>query len=412
MCCWKRAGGRKKAATVRGSPEGVTGMKEEEAEFQSESLIPGLPEDIALVCLARVPVTSLWGVCREWQLMLSKSSEFKFARQQQGKSELNWLYTLVHRSDGRYEWNAFDPLMEKWHPLPNMPESVDFQLTTPGSIGLSHSIQCVSTKSKLVMLAGLKPSTSKAGQNWSQLEPALNEPWIFNPNSCVWTKGTAIQSPRKWCVCGVVNERVYVASGCGQQWDMSLSKRSEVYDLDSDSWTLLPNLESSKFSGEAITAVNVEGKLHMVSGRGVFVKEGAIFCPVTSKWSKMPPGLRKGWIGSCVSINDRFYMIDEDLGKLSVYNKATDSWTTVLEDTKMKNLTNIVASDGKIFGVVKSEDSNAETDGSTLRVVDLTTSPPSIYTQRVPHGRVVSLQILARMNGKRGRGSDCAFDHM
>ncbi|KAL2622828.1 hypothetical protein R1flu_003033 [Riccia fluitans] len=392
MCCWKQTECRKRAT----SPPQSWMMEDEEEKASSESLIPGLPHDMALLCLARVPAPSLWGVCKRWQQMLSKSEDFQYARAEQGKNELKWLYTLVHKSDGGYAWYAFDPLMERWHSVPNTPDSVDFQLTTPGCIGMTHSIQCVSTERKLVMLAGLKPSSSNNGHNWSQLEPALQQPLIFNPKTNLWTKGKEFGSPRKWCVCGVVNEKIYVASGSGQQWDMSLSKRTEVYDPESDSWRVLPDLESSKFSGEAITAVSVGGKLHMVSGRGVFIKEGAVFCPETTKWSKMSPGLRKGWIGSCVSINERFYTIDDHFGKLSVYNAETDSWTNILDNRQLKDLTNVVASDGKIFGMVNSD--NAEVDGSALRIVDVTTNPPNIYTQFVPHGRVVSLQILAKMN--------------
>ncbi|BFI17764.1 hypothetical protein MPTK1_6g09300 [Marchantia polymorpha subsp. ruderalis] len=383
--CWAVASCRKRAQAMEDTAE--------------DSLIPGLPEDIASQCLARVPLTSLWGVCKRWQEMVDKSEEFHFARSERGKTEMKWLYTLVRTKEGRFAWNAFDPLNERWHALPDMPETVDFQLTSPGSIGMSHAVQCVSTRNKLVMVAGLKSAQGAGGsQSWSQLEPALQQPWVFDPKIRQWKKGQDFSTPRKWCVCGVSGDKVYVASGSGQQWDMGLSRTTEMYDIDADSWAILPDLESSKFSGEAISAVNVEGNLHIVSGRGVFMKEGAVFCPVSKKWSKMRPGLKRGWTMNCVSVNNRFFAIDEALGKLSTYDADTDSWKIVLENPQLKDMTNVVTSDGLICGLIDPATANPEADGCTLRIVDVTVDPPVSFTHTVPQGRVVSLQILAKMN--------------
>lgn len=308
---------------------------------------------------------------------------------------------LVRSGDGVYFWQAFDPFTSTWHALPAMPEEIDFQLSSPGSIGLTHHVQCVSTGKKLVMLAGLKLSKADCAQHqWAPLEPALEHPWIFDPIKCLWKKGCAFKIPRKWCVCGVVGDKVYIGSGCGRFWNMSLSKSTDMYDPESDSWESMPlTLESSKFSGEAIPAVNVAGKLYMVSGRGVFMKVGAVFCSSTRKWSRMPEGLRVGWVGSCVAVDDKFYVVEQFSGKLSAYNPQADSWTTVLVDPRLKGLYGLTSGEGKICGMVGAAAGRPLLDErSTIRIINFNSSPPSIRELSVPNGRVVTTQVLARMN--------------
>lgn len=383
----------------RGAVISRASAREESCSYNS--LLPVLPDELSLQCLARVSnVGHLRGVCKRWKDVVETSEEFLSVRGEVGQKPTDWLYVMVRRCDGSYSWQAFDPMTSTWHALPAMPEEIDFQLSSPGSIGVTHHVQCVSTGKKLVMLAGLKLAEgTREAHQWSPLEPALDHPWVFDPKKCQWKKGCAFKIPRRWCVCGVVDDKVYVASGCGLLWNMSLSKSTDMYDPEEDSWEALPlTLESSKFSGEAIPAVNVDGKLYMVSGRGVFMKVGAVFCSSTRKWSRMPEGLRRGWIGSCVAVDKKFYVVDHFAGKLSVYDSQVDSWKTVLEDPRLKGLCSLTSGKGIICGIVGSVSGRQlEDETSLLRIVNLNSNPPNILELEVPHGRVVSAQVLARM---------------
>ncbi|CAM6090617.1 unnamed protein product [Calypogeia fissa] len=376
-----------------------------EDSFTFERLLPALPDELTLQCLARVSdVGPLREVCKRWKNVVQTSEEFVSVRAEVGQKVIDWLYVMVRSADGTYSWQAFDPVASKWHELPPMPEEIDFQLSSPGSIGLTHHVQCVSTGKKLVMLAGLKLAKGDTTHHqWAPLEPALEHPWVFDPIKCQWKKGCPFKIPRRWCVCGVVGDKVYVASGCGLLWNMSLSKSTDMYDPEADSWEALPlTLESSKFSGEAIPAVNVAGKLYIVSGRGVFMKVGAVFCSSSRKWSRMPEGLRVGWVGSCVAVDDKFYVVEQFSGRLSVYDPQADRWKTVLENPRLKGLYNLTSGKGKICGIVGAVAGRPlEEEKSSLRIVNFSSNPPSIRELEVPHGRVVSAQVLARMKRVR-----------
>ena len=374
----------------------VTQKIAEVAESSSQ-LFPGLPEHLAMECLARVPLATLQGASKAWQKLIY-DSYFQSLRTQVGSPELKWIYTLVQTKDMSFKWRAYDPLSSRWHELPPVPHPMEFQLSNPGCIGVSYTVQCVSTRNRLVMLAGMKVRND--GQARVTLEPALDHPLIFDTCTSVWKRGAPFRVPRKWCVCGAVDEKVFVASGSGKDWDRDLSKSVEVYDLDKDSWQALENLSSSKFSGEAMHAVTVGDKLCFVSGRGVFAKEGAVYDIAKGSWTDMPPGLRGGWRESCVAVDGRMYMLEAgSMGRLKVYVPETDEWEVALVDSRLQNLEISVGTTGKIVGIVTGR--NVYREGSLLRVVDVTSEVPKIFDIPVHDGNVVSVHILSMMRSQQ-----------
>eukprot|EP01018_Ginkgo_biloba_P007997 Gb_05255 [translate_table: standard] len=358
-------------------------------DFDEGELLPRLPEDLALMCLARVPIMSLWGVCRAWQRVLYESTCFQTLRASLGLPAIQWLYALIRTDEGFFSWFAYDPLASTWRKLPAMPGDVEFQLTSPGHIGRFHAVQCTSTPGKMIVVAGsrlVKHETTKF-----HLQPALDRPLVFEAEKRQWSRGAPFQVPRKWCACGVVQNKLYLASGCGFEWDVSISKSAELYDLETQSWQPVEPLKSSKFSGEPISAVTIGKKLHMVSGKGVMMREGIVFDPENNVCSAMPRGLRDGWTGPCVGVCERFYALEESIGRLKVYDEQRDSWVTIVEDKKLRGLSQLAASNGKICGIVAG--------GSVNRIitVDVFNKPPKIFEVGIPMGWPIAVQVLARM---------------
>ncbi|GJP32559.1 hypothetical protein CLOM_g17182 [Closterium sp. NIES-68] len=79
-------------------------------------LIPDLPDDVALSCLARVPrgvYGSLKLVCRSWRAAI-EGSELYTQRSQLGATE-SWLHLIPLRSAN---WFAFSPVLSRWFALP------------------------------------------------------------------------------------------------------------------------------------------------------------------------------------------------------------------------------------------------------------------------------------------------------
>ncbi|CAI5493225.1 unnamed protein product [Closterium sp. Naga37s-1] len=79
-------------------------------------LLPGLPDDVALSCLARVP-RGLYGslklVCRSWHAAI-EGSELYTQRSNLGATE-SWLHLIPLRSS---HWFAYSPVLSRWFALP------------------------------------------------------------------------------------------------------------------------------------------------------------------------------------------------------------------------------------------------------------------------------------------------------
>lgn len=85
-------------------------------------LIPGLPDDLAIACLIRVPRVEhnkLRLVCKRWYRLLA-GNFFYSLRKSLGMAE-EWVYVIKRDRDGRISWHAFDPTYQLWQPLPPVP---------------------------------------------------------------------------------------------------------------------------------------------------------------------------------------------------------------------------------------------------------------------------------------------------
>lgn len=86
-------------------------------------ILPGLPDDVAKVCLALVPRSefpSMAAVCKKWRLFL-RSKEFLITRKLAGALE-EWIYLLVADEEGKERhWEVLDCAGNKQRQPPPMP---------------------------------------------------------------------------------------------------------------------------------------------------------------------------------------------------------------------------------------------------------------------------------------------------
>lgn len=87
------------------------------------ALIPGLPDDLAKVCIALVPRTyfpAMGAVSKRWMAFIT-SQEFIAVRKEVGKLE-EWIYVLTAEAEGkRSRWEVLGRLDQKKRVLPPMP---------------------------------------------------------------------------------------------------------------------------------------------------------------------------------------------------------------------------------------------------------------------------------------------------
>lgn len=89
-------------------------------------IIPGLPDDVAIFCLALIPrkyLPVMASVCKRWRMFI-QSKDFISVRKETGILE-EWLYFLTSDLDGEgSHWEVMTSLEGKTWMLPPMPGSV------------------------------------------------------------------------------------------------------------------------------------------------------------------------------------------------------------------------------------------------------------------------------------------------
>ncbi|XP_071698791.1 F-box/kelch-repeat protein SKIP25-like [Rutidosis leptorrhynchoides] len=349
-----------------------------------QPLLPGLPDDIAQLCLSRVPPSTLYSVCRSWRRVIYTSDFPAFLS----------LYTISSDQNSALQVSCFDPISSEWKAVTQPPHLNNVRLRHHSFISRNFSVQSLSVAGNLVLLAGTS----------GYLEPALSNPLIFNPLSETWSSGPPFLNPRRWCSAGVSRAAVVVASGIGSRYNLTVARSVDKWVLPETNlhnkkckisngvWKKMQSLKDSKFSREAIDSVGCKGKLFMVNGKGTCVKQGAVYDVDSDQWSEMPAEMLSGWKGPAAALDEEvIYMVDECKGILKKYDDLMKLWVDVLEDKMLKGADHIVAGGGRVC-VVRD-------GGVGILVVDVTSSsPPRLSVLDTPVGeQVLRLHILPRM---------------
>ncbi|KAK1578525.1 hypothetical protein Q3G72_030886 [Acer saccharum] len=211
-------------------------------------LIEGLPDAVALRCLARVPFylhPQLELVSRSWRAAIRSRELFK-ARQEVGSSE---ELLCVCAFDPENLWQLYDPLRDRWITLPILPSKIRH---------LAH-FGVVSTAGKLFVLGGgsdaVDPLTGDQDGSF-----ATNEVWSYDPVIRQWSPRASMLVPRAMFACCALNGKIVVAGGfttCRK----SISQ-AEMYDAEKDVWVPIPDLHRSHNS--ACTGIVIGERVHVL----------------------------------------------------------------------------------------------------------------------------------------------------
>lgn len=211
-------------------------------------LIEGLPDAVALRCLARVPFylhPKLELVSRPWRAAIRSNELFK-ARLEVGSAE---DLLCICAFDPENLWQLYDPLRDLWITLPVLPSKIRH---------LSH-FGAVCASGKLFVLGGgsdaVDPQTGDQDGSF-----ATNEVWSYDPMIRQWSPRAPMLVPRAMFACGVLDGKI-VAAGGFTSCRKSIS-RAEIYDPEKDSWSPIPDLHRTHNS--ACSGVVIGGKLHVL----------------------------------------------------------------------------------------------------------------------------------------------------
>ncbi|KAJ8538432.1 hypothetical protein K7X08_027653 [Anisodus acutangulus] len=373
-----------------------------------QSLIPGLPDHIAQICLNLVNPSTLFCVCLSWRKLIYSPSFPPFfsiyALLLSPKSSIDKTKHSAYFSNS-VEFAYFDPISSKWQLLPPPPDPpLRFLVKHPSFISRSLPIQSVSVSGNLILLAATA----------DQFTPAISRPLIFNPRTRNWSYGPRLSAPRRWCAAGALGNAVYVASGVGSRYNPEVARSVVKWDLDECNrngahycncndtctrgfksgwkWEEMNRLKDGKFSRDAIDAIGWKGKLCMVNVKGDAAKEGIIYNVGKDTWQEMPEGMLVGWRGPAASMaEETIYMVDESKGALRKYDEERDIWVEIFENEMLKGAENVAAASGRVCVVGGG--------GKVIAVVDVVAEPPRLVVVETPVGfQVLNIHILPRMS--------------
>ncbi|CAN6380956.1 unnamed protein product [Urochloa humidicola] len=265
------------------SPRGVGGGGGGRVHEAHVELIPGIPDDVAVDCLARVPHAShrsLRRVCRGWR-SAAASPSFSSARAAAGANE-DLVYMLQFgnpsaddspKSDDSpatapaYGVAVYNVTTGTWHRCPGAPPTIPV------------FAQCAAVGTHVAVLGGWDPRT---------FEPVADV-HVLDAATGTWRRAAPMRSPRSFFACAEAGGKIYVAGGHDKH--KNALKTAEAYDAVADAWDPLPDMSEERDECDGMATVAGDRFL-AVSGyrtarQGGFERDAEWFDPAARAWRRL-----------------------------------------------------------------------------------------------------------------------------
>ncbi|XP_019173480.1 PREDICTED: F-box/kelch-repeat protein At1g22040-like [Ipomoea nil] len=350
-------------------------------------IIPGLPDEISIQILARLPRNYYLNaklVCRGWKAAVTSPELYK-VRKELGTTE-EWLYVLTKGSGDKLLWHGLDPVSRKWQRLPPVPSLT----ANDGSRRGLSALRLWSMVSSTMRIAG-------AIRGWLGKKGSLDQipfcgcaigavngclyvlggfckastmrcVWRYDPITNAWNEVSPMCVGRAYCKTGVLNGKLYVVGGVTRDRDqggLTPLQSAEVFDPETGIWVEVPSMPFTKahmlptafladFLKPIATGISsYRGKLYVPQSLycwPFFVDAGGeVYDPETNAWVEMPMGMGEGWparqAGTKLSVivDGELYALDPsssfDSAKIKVYDSRDDSWKAIEGDIPIRDLT-------------------------------------------------------------------------
>lgn len=275
-------------------------------------LLPGLPDDLAIACLIRVPRAEhrkLRLVCKRWHRLLA--GNYFYTQRKNLKLTEEWIYVMKRDRDGRIGWDAFDPVYQLWHPLPPV----------PGEYSEAIGFGCAVLSGCHLYLFGGK----------SPIKGSMRRVVFYSARTNKWHRAPDMLRRRHFFGSCVMNNCLYVAGGESQGIQHSL-RSAEVYDPSKNRWSLIAEMSTVMVP---FIAVVYDGRWFLKGLGPLRQVQSEAYNPETNSWAPVFDGMVTGWKNPSVCLDGKLYCLEcKDGCKLRVYNDATDSWSKHV-DSKM-----------------------------------------------------------------------------
>ncbi|MQM08140.1 hypothetical protein Taro_040991 [Colocasia esculenta] len=271
---------------------------ERDPVLPTASLLPQLPDDVSIQCIARVPRffhARLAYVSRSWRCLLR--SPALFAARLSCGAAFPFLCVDIRTTSARSSWFLLDREPRNPRPLLPLPPPL---LPTAGSA-------CATLGPLLFVIGGsLDGATPTTAVQ------------VFDVRFRRWHLGPRMGSAREFAAAGAVGGRIYVVGGClpsSEPW-------AEVLDPDSGRWAPMPSpldVREKWMHGSVV----LDGKLLAVADHG-----GLLFDPAVGTWGSVSTALDMGWKGRAAVVDGIIYSYDF-LGNIKGFDPVMDEWREV-----------------------------------------------------------------------------------
>ncbi|KAL3571348.1 hypothetical protein D5086_025252 [Populus alba] len=236
-------------------------------------LLPGLPDDLAIACLIRVPRAEhrkLRLVCKRWCRLLA-----------------------VHQI---------------WQPLPPVPREYS------GALGFGCAVL---SGCHLYLFGGKDP-----------LRGSMRRVIFYSARTNKWHRAPDMLRKRHFFGSCVINNCLYVAGGECEGIQRTL-RSAEVYDPNKNRWSFISDMSTAMVP---FIGVVYDGKWFLKGLGSHREVMSEAYDPETSTWTPINDGMVAGWRNPSISLDGRLYALDcRDGCKLRVYEEASDTWNKFID---------------------------------------------------------------------------------
>lgn len=235
----------------------------------SDPLTNGIHRDnliSSLIRCSRSDYGSIASVNREFRSLV-RNGELYRLRRQNGVVE-HWVYISCDLP----AWEAFDPNRNRWMQLPAMDSNVSFLYTDKESLAVGTELLVFGTEYMLNVIYKYSLLTNSWSSGMKMNFPRclfgsasngeiaiiaggcsgatiLSNAEIYNSDTGIWKPLPCMHKPRKMCSGVFMDGKFYVIGGIGGS-DSKLLTCGEEFDLETETWTHIPNMSPVRISRE------------------------------------------------------------------------------------------------------------------------------------------------------------------
>ncbi|KAK7389965.1 hypothetical protein VNO78_25262 [Psophocarpus tetragonolobus] len=280
-------------------------------EANNSPLICGLPDDLSLMCLARVPRkyhSVLKCVSKGWRDLIC-SEEWYFYRLKH-KLDETWIYALCRDKLNEIFCYVLDPTASRryWKLIDGFPPHISKR----------KGVGFEALGNKLFFLGGC-----------SWLIDATDEVCSYHASSYCWDKGASMSTARCYFACEVLDKKLYaigglVSNSSDHSWD--------TFDPLTNCWTLHTDPNIGSVSSEIEDSVVLDGKIYVRYIRDPITPHvfAVVYEPSSGTWQYADDDMVSGWTGPAVVVDGTLYVLDQSLGtRLMMWHKERRQWIPV-----------------------------------------------------------------------------------